>query len=55
MKQSTYKLPDELTLESGAKLSNPQVTYHTAGKLNEAGDNVVWVFHALTANSNVFE
>jgi len=33
----------------------PEVTvgYHTYGKLNDAKDNVVWICHALTANSNV--
>src|SRR5690606_31248173 len=29
--------------------------YHTYGSLNERRDNVVWVCHALTANSEVFE
>ena len=32
-----------------------QLTYHTAGTLNERGDNVIWVCHALTANSDVSE
>jgi len=33
----------------------PEITigYHTFGQLNDAGNNVVWVCHALTANSDV--
>jgi homoserine O-acetyltransferase len=40
-------------LESGFEFSEIQIAYHTYGKLSETGDNVVWVCHALTANSNV--
>lgn len=32
-----------------------QLAYTTIGKLNEGADNVVWIFHALTANSNPAE
>ncbi|MCF8278498.1 MAG: homoserine O-acetyltransferase [Flavobacteriales bacterium] len=40
-------------LESGAILPRVEIAYHTYGKLNAAGDNVIWVCHALTANSDV--
>ncbi len=40
-----------LTLESGYVLSEYHLAYTTYGKLNDAKDNVVWIFHALTANS----
>lgn len=30
-----------------------QVAYHTYGRMNADGGNVVWVMHALTANSDV--
>lgn len=40
-------------LESGEELSEITIAYHSYGKLNEARDNVVWVCHALTANSDV--
>lgn len=40
-------------LESGANLPQVEVAYHTYGELNAAGDNVIWVCHALTANSDV--
>ena len=45
--------PEPFSLESGKKLEQLQLAYHTYGKLNEKRDNVVWVFHALTANSDV--
>lgn len=38
-------------LESGQKFCQYHLAYHTYGRLNASGDNVVWVFHALTANS----
>ena len=41
-----------LVLESGAVLPSYHLAYTTHGKLNAAGNNVVWVFHALTANSD---
>jgi homoserine O-acetyltransferase/O-succinyltransferase len=45
-----YNLP--LQLESGGVLPRLEITFHTYGKLSPARDNVVWVFHALTANSD---
>jgi homoserine O-acetyltransferase len=39
-------------LESGITLPGLVLAYHTFGKLNEEKSNVVWVCHALTANSN---
>ena len=44
-----------LTLESGYILPNYHLAYTTYGKLNNIKDNVVWIFHALTANSNAAE
>lgn len=41
------------TLESGYILPSLQVAYHTYGKINNAGTNVIYVCHALTANSDV--
>ena len=40
-------------LENGQVLPDIRIAYHTYGNLNAAGDNVVWVCHALTANSDV--
>lgn len=39
-------------LESGSILPGIHLAYTTHGELNETKDNVVWVFHALTANSD---
>lgn len=40
-------------LESGIELPELQIAYHTYGELNASRSNVVWVCHALTANSDV--
>jgi homoserine O-acetyltransferase len=42
-------------LESGILLNKYHLAYTTIGELNESKDNVVWIFHALTANSNPAE
>jgi len=39
-------------LEGGGSLPGITVAYHTYGQLNEDHSNVVWVCHALTANSD---
>jgi homoserine O-acetyltransferase/O-succinyltransferase len=49
--QQTYHHPRPFTLESGITLPGYHLGYTTYGQLNTAKDNVVWVFHALTANS----
>lgn len=43
----------EFRLESGATLPQLDIAYHTYGTLNASCDNVIWVCHALTANSDV--
>ncbi len=48
-----YEKP--FTLESGVTLPGYHLAYTTHGKLNAAKTNVVWIFHALTANSNPLE
>jgi homoserine O-acetyltransferase/O-succinyltransferase len=42
-------------LESGTTLSSFHLLYDTFGTLNKERSNVVWIFHALTANSNPTE
>jgi homoserine O-acetyltransferase/O-succinyltransferase len=46
-----YKQP--FITETGAVLPELEIAYHTYGKLNEGADNVIWICHALTANSDV--
>ena len=48
-----YHHGEAITLESGAVLAEVDITYDTFGTLNAAKDNVIWVCHALTANSDV--
>ena len=40
-------------MESGTELPQLDIAYHTYGTLNASRDNVIWVCHALTANSDV--
>jgi len=48
----TYKHDLPVQLELGGVLSNIEIAYHTYGSLNAERNNVVWVCHALTANSD---
>ena len=48
-----YNYNNVFTLESGDSLSEITIGYHTFGKLNEHKNNVIWVCHALTANSDI--
>lgn len=49
------KIEEPIILECGQTLQNVTISYTTYGKLNEEKSNVVWVFHALTANGNPAE
>jgi homoserine O-acetyltransferase len=53
IKKFHYK--KQFRLESGKKLRDLEIVYHTFGKLNKEKTNAVWVCHALTANSDVTE
>lgn len=55
MSKQTYSYSKTFKLENGKRLRKLEIAYHTYGTLNAAGDNVVWVCHALTANSDVFD
>ena len=48
-----YRHNEPLVLESGEVIEGLDIAYDTFGKLNGAKDNVIWVCHALTANSDV--
>lgn len=52
MATEVFEYNQSFTLENGTILPCYHLAYTTLGKLNAAKDNVLWVFHALTANSN---
>lgn len=49
----TYSHDRPFRLESGVELPRLEIAYNTYGSMNPARSNVVWVCHALTANSDV--
>ncbi len=53
IKYSVFDKP--LILESGESLSRFQIAYQTFGTLNADKSNVIWIVHALTANSDPFD
>lgn len=55
MQKKFFIYAQPFTLENGLSLSNFHLAYTTYGEMNTAKDNVVWIFHALTANSNPHE
>lgn len=48
---SLYHFDKPFPLESGTIVPGFNLAYTTMGKVNPTGSNVVWIFHALTANS----
>ena len=48
-----YHHNEPCILESGEQLPELDIAYDTFGELSPAKDNVIWVCHALTANSDV--
>ncbi|MCH2224921.1 MAG: homoserine O-acetyltransferase [Crocinitomicaceae bacterium] len=48
-------LSNAFLLESGETIEQLTIGFHVYGKLNPQRNNVIWVCHALTANSDVFE
>jgi homoserine O-acetyltransferase len=50
MEYFQYQQP--FTLENGQNLPELTIAYHSYGQLNANKDNVIWVCHALTANSD---
>ncbi len=51
----TYDHSNPFILESGQTINNLRIAYHTYGQLNEDKSNVIWVFHAISANSDVMD
>jgi homoserine O-acetyltransferase len=50
-----YNYKSRFVFENGASLPEISIAYHTFGTLNAARNNVVWVCHHLTANSNAVD
>ncbi|HKP31672.1 MAG TPA: hypothetical protein VJT83_03060, partial [Chitinophagaceae bacterium] len=50
-----FQIHQPFLLEGGGQLPELTIAYHTYGELNEDKSNVVWVCHALTANSDPME
>jgi homoserine O-acetyltransferase len=48
----TYHYKGLLTLESGRTIQDFKLVYTTMGEIASNKDNVVWIFHAMTANSD---
>lgn len=48
-----YNCEKPFVLESGEVLPSLTIAYDTFGRLNDERSNVIWVCHALTANSDV--
>lgn len=55
MTAKSLHIDTPFVLESGEILPYLDLTFHTYGTLNSDKSNVVWVCHALTANSDVFD
>ena len=51
MKNQIFTKEGGFMLESGEELAKLEICYSTYGSLNPAKDNVIWIIHALTANS----
>ncbi|MFT4153306.1 homoserine O-acetyltransferase family protein [Parafilimonas sp.] len=51
----TFTCNKPFKLESGSILNGFHLAYTTHGKMNADKSNVVWIFHALTANSDPAE
>jgi len=52
MSYQTITVDEPFVLECGATLPSITIGYHTWGELNASADNVIWICHALTGDSN---
>ncbi len=52
MSKQFLKYSHPFKLESGEEMPSLEITYHTYGILNKKKNNVIWICHALTANSD---
>jgi homoserine O-acetyltransferase/O-succinyltransferase len=54
-KTSLFHFDKPFALESGTIVPGFQLAYTTIGEVDKSGNNIIWIFHALTANSNPSE
>lgn len=50
---NTFHYPHTFITESGEQINGLEIAYHTYGTINKECDNIIWICHALTANSDV--
>ncbi len=55
MSERKFHYKKKFLLESGKSLPELGITYHTYGNYTPGKSKVIWVCHALTANSDVFD
>lgn len=55
MSLQTYQHKEAFLLECGEQLASFELAYTTYGTLAPSADNVIWICHALTANSDPAE
>ncbi len=55
MNAQKFHYKKQFALESGKSLPELEIAYHTYGNFIPGKSKVVWVCHALTANSDVFD
>jgi homoserine O-acetyltransferase/O-succinyltransferase len=48
-----FRFDQPFLLENGFSLAGITIGYHTYGSLSPEADNVIWICHALTANSDI--
>jgi homoserine O-acetyltransferase len=53
MIRGDFTYNQRFNLESNEYIEELHLAYHYTGKLNATASNVIWVFHALTGNSNI--
>lgn len=60
MKKNFHTIEGDFTLENGAKITSPTIAYHSnfdfaAKDVISEGKRIIWICHALTANSDPSE
>ncbi len=50
-----YNFESPFELENGKIISNLKLAYHAFGKRNKEDSNIIWVFHSISANTDVLD